>query len=902
MHSRAPRYGIAIAMAIAAALIQNLFSGFFAGIPFFLFFVTIFVSAFVAGIGPGILATLLSAALTVLLVRPIDSGIAAAQTGMFVVTGLALSWFVSARREHERLAHRAEHDAMVDLANVAPAITWVTAPNGQCTFVNDRWLEFSGRTREQETGFGWMDIIHPDDRTTAIPEFDRAFEAREPIEIEYRMLRHDGVWRRVLGRAVPRFSREGNFTGYVGVALDIEDLRAAEDTQVRLSSDIKRERERLLAIVSNVPGVVWEAWGQPDTASQQIDFVSDHVTRMLGYSVEEWLATPNFWLTIVHPDDREAAAAHAREHWTKGTSTEANRFRWITKDGRSIWCEAQSTIIHDANGNPIGMRGVTVDISARKRAEDSLRFLARASEALSASLDYEATLKATPQLAVPDLADWCILGTVDGATPRRVAVVHRDPVKNEIAQRLLSIPPQKHLPQEIVDTFMKMEPFVMELDEATIANITTNDEHASIIRALGTACILVVPIYARDRLVATISFASATPHRYGEAEIDVAMLFARRVAVAVDNADLYRAAVNASTAKDEFLATVSHELRTPMTATLGWVRLLTLGQLDAETQKVALAAIEHATSSQAKLIDDILDVSSIILGKFHLDRGPVDLRNVVDAAAIAIRPALTAKAMSIDVDASRWKGVVQGDANRLRQVVWNLLSNAVKFGRRDGRISVVVERNESGARIEVRDDGAGIDPAFLPFVFDRFRQAESGSSRSHGGLGLGLAIVRHLVELHGGSVRATSDGRGHGATFVVELPAPEESLETVLSVMKPLPDLANKRIVVVDDEQATLDFIAETLRQCGARVTTARSADEAMLALNQGQHDLLLTDISMPGTDGSAMLHSLRERHKKIPAIALTARMDPVQGDFARVIRKPVDPLDLARQVKEVIG
>jgi len=275
---------------------------------------------------------------------------------------------------------------------------------------------------------------------------------------------------------------------------------------------------------------------------------------------------------------------------------------------------------------------------------------------------------------------------------------------------------------------------------------------------------------ARGKTIGALTFLSAQQGRYTDSDSSIGELIARRAAIAIDNAQLYRAAVEASNAKDEFLATISHELRTPMTATLGWVRMLNLGHFDPETHKTALDAIERSTRAQAKLIEDILDVSSIVLGKFRLDREAVDLRAVVDAAIETLRPASEAKQITINVDSSRWNGVVAGDPDRLQQVMWNLISNAIKFGHRNGQIDVTVERAEHHARITVRDDGPGIDPAFLPFVFDRFRQADSGAKRSHGGLGLGLAIVRHLTELHGGSVRAMSDGAGKGSTFVVELP------------------------------------------------------------------------------------------------------------------------------------
>lgn len=250
----------------------------------------------------------------------------------------------------------------------------------------------------------------------------------------------------------------------------------------------RSESERLLGIVSNVPGVVWEAWGQPGQASQRIDFISEYVTRMLGYTVEEWLATPNFWLTIVHPDDRDAAAKQAHEHFLAGGAM-TNTFRWMTKDGRAIWCEAHSTVIHDEQGKPAGMRGVTLDITARKRAEEALRFAARTSEVLASSLEIDATLQTIAELAVPALADACTIALIDEqGSERTVGEAGGGAAEDRLA----------------------------------------------------------VPIQSRDRVRGTITFTSATPSRYDEHDRELAAMLAGRISVAIENAQLYRAAVEAS--------------------------------------------------------------------------------------------------------------------------------------------------------------------------------------------------------------------------------------------------------------------------------------------------------------------------------------------------------------------
>ncbi|HEX3582134.1 MAG TPA: ATP-binding protein [Thermoanaerobaculia bacterium] len=430
------------------------------------------------------------------------------------------------------------------------------------------------------------------------------------------------------------------------------------------------------------------------------------------------------------------------------------------------------------------------DLRAERATTESMRMLNEVSDLLAASLDYEETIPEAVRLSLEHLGDWAAVSFVDDeGQARRVAVAHRDPEKNVLAQRMMTeFPPRRDLPRPVTESISHQKPTILNaIDEQFLTRASSGPEHAALVRELGFGSMLVAPMVARGRTIGALTYMTARQGRYRGSDADVAELIARRAAIAIDNAQLYRAAIEASNAKDEFLATVSHELRTPMTATLGWVRMLNLGHFDPETHKTALDAIERSTRAQAKLIEDILDVSSIVLGKFRLELEPVDLRGVVDAAIDTLRPASDAKQIAIYVDTSRWTGIVQGDADRLQQVMWNLVANAIKFGRRNGRIDVALERTDDHARITVQDDGAGIDAAFLPFVFDRFRQAESGATRSHGGLGLGLAIVRHLTELHGGSVRAASEGPGQGSTFIVELPAPVPTIdeEPVLSSQLP---------------------------------------------------------------------------------------------------------------------
>jgi len=378
-----------------------------------------------------------------------------------------------------------------------------------------------------------------------------------------------------------------------------------------------------------------------------------------------------------------------------------------------------------------------------------------------------------------------------------------------------------------------------------------------------------------------------------------------------DLEDSRRELRDADQAKDRFLAIVSHELRTPLTAMLGWVRLLTTGMLDEATSARALPVIERNTKLLAQLIDDLLDVSGIVAGKLRLEVGPVDLVAVIESAIEAVQGLADAKSIGLKAVLDPSAGSVAGDPGRLQQVVWNLLANAIKFTPCRGRIDLRLERAGSHARLTVRDTGRGISPELLPHIFDRFRQDER--TRQHGGLGLGLAIVRHIVKLHEGSVWAESDGEGRGATLVVELPLPTDD---VRSAQKPaavyrrlgsassrLINLAGRRILVVDDEADARDLLAEILGQAGADVIVVGSADEALEMLRRWRPDVLVSDIGMPGDDGYVLIRKVRalgpEEGSQVRALALTAyarsedRALALEAGFHTHIAKPVDPLEL---------
>jgi signal transduction histidine kinase len=370
----------------------------------------------------------------------------------------------------------------------------------------------------------------------------------------------------------------------------------------------------------------------------------------------------------------------------------------------------------------------------------------------------------------------------------------------------------------------------------------------------------------------------------------------------------------ANRTKDEFLATVSHELRTPLNAMLGWTRMLRSGTVSEDRRERALETIERNAHAQTQLIEDLLDVSRIISGKLRLDVKSVDVHQVVTNAIEAVRPAANAKGVKLAPVLDSTAGPSWGDADRLQQVVWNLLSNGVKFTPKGGRVQVIVKKRDSFAEIAVADNGQGIDPGFLPQVFERFRQADATTTRTHMGLGLGLAIVRHLVELHGGHVKVESEGLGKGARFSVCLPisplrstSPDQMPAVRQAASLPTfaypPELNGVHVLVVEDHDDARELLVQVLEPCKARVSTAANVPDALQLVEQLRPDVILSDIGLPGEDGYAFIKKLRalpaDQGGKTPAVALTAyarvedRTKALVAGFNMHVPKPVDPAEL---------
>jgi signal transduction histidine kinase/ActR/RegA family two-component response regulator len=582
----------------------------------------------------------------------------------------------------------------------------------------------------------------------------------------------------------------------------------------------------------------------------------------------------------------------------------------------------------DARLREIGLlqqraRALASEVASRKVAEESLRFLVEAGEIIGSSLDYETTLTAVARLSVPRLADWVTIDIKDGpdGPVERLAVAHSDPAKLEMARELRKrLPAQHDGPHGVAQVLRTGQPEILsEIPDSLLSAAISDPETLRMVRGLGLHASMCVPLCVGGEAIGAITFISAESGRvFTESDLHVARELARRASLAIEHAKLYEGARTANRMKDEFLATVSHELRTPLNAILGWARILRTGTLSGEKFDRALCSIERNSVAQAQLIDDLLDVSGIISGKMRLDVQQVDLALVAEAAIDSMRPALQAKDLGFSLVIDSNAGKVAGDSSRLQQVLWNLISNAVKFTPKGGRVELVLARAHSDIELTVTDTGEGIPKTQLRAIFERFKQVDGSTTRLHGGLGMGLAISRHIVELHGGSIEARSDGPGCGATFVVRLPVSASAskpqtagpfVETRSSssfrapAFEGLEELVGLSVLLIDDERDTRELLTELLEQCGCTIHAASSADEGLAILDEVSPQVILSDIGMPGTDGYAFIEKVRARPRAkgggIPAAALTGftsaedRSRALRAGFQMHIRKPIEPAEL---------
>jgi PAS domain S-box-containing protein len=788
-------------------------------------------------------------------------------------------------------------------------------------FTQTEWLE---------NPFLWYTQLHPDDRAMWHEEFARGCRTGGPFRAECRFIARDGriVWVRGEARLIK--DERGRPLLLQGVAFDITQSKQAQ--AIVLREAISTTEQRYRDLVEQTGAIFWEA--EIDKAG--FTFVSRGAEQILGFPIDRWLSDPDFWISRVHPDDREGvqkAWAQAHDRRSGGGEFE---FRAVTADGRPVWLH-QKVYIHRPANHESKAIGVILDVTDRKRAEDILR-------ANAARLESETDIRRTLHRIGTELASQLTLErVVQVATDEATALTkaqfgaffYNVIDEHGEAYTLYTV---SGVPREAFENFPMPRNTavfaptfsgagIVRLDDVTKdPRYGKNAPHYGMPKGhLPVRSYLAVPVISRSGdVLGGMFFGHPDVGVFTEEHESLAAGIAGWTALAIDNARLYssaekarEAAEAANRAKDQFLATMSHELRTPLNAVLGWIQILRSGAGTPENRERGLATIERNARAQGQIIDDLLDVSRIVTGKLVLKTEPVDLIGVIDGALEAVALAVSAKQLSVMKHLDPSAAIVSGDGDRLRQVVSNLLTNAVKFTPQGGRIEVRLETRGAMAHIRVADNGQGIDAAFLPHVFDRFWQGDSSTTRSHGGLGLGLAIVRHIVEMHGGMVHVDSAGVGKGATFTVQLPlgmASAESVEPMPSYDDPSQRLAvlkNARVLVVDDQADSGEMIASLLSSAGAVVVSVSSVAAALRAVQQHAPQLVISDIGMPYADGYALLRELRalgQPYAAIPVVALTAyardedRKRALAAGFRAHVAKPFESQQFLRTAAEIIS
>jgi PAS domain S-box-containing protein len=545
------------------------------------------------------------------------------------------------------------------------------------------------------------------------------------------------------------------------IALDNSRLVAALEKQ-RAQAEEASRHYRFLA--ESMPQLVWTA-----DADGIVDYVNERWVLYTGRGADG--LTGDGWKEVIHPEDVDRTA----ETWSKalegGTPFDIT-YRLRRGDGAYRWHLARAYSLCSETRRVLKWFGTATDIHDQKQFEDSQRLLSESSRVLAASFNLQSTLGTVAALVATWFRGFCVIDLLEDDRLNRVATAHSDPDRQPLMDALREFPPGKDRRSPLWRAIISRQTEVRNtITDDVINEAAQSRRHAEIRRSLDTRASLITPLLAGGIAYGTLMIGRTADEPFEPDDVRPVEELAYRIALSVSNARAYEQARDANRLKDEFLAVVSHELRTPLNAMRGWLSLLKSARLSDEQAAHARDIIERNIIAQTQLVEDLLDISRIVSGRMRLHVKPLALEPIIAAAIDSLRIAAEAKGIDIGADLPEPVGQITGDPDRLQQIVWNLLSNAIKFTPRGGRVRVSLHRTESHVDLTVTDTGQGISPDFLPHVFERFRQGDSTTTRPIGGLGLGLAIVQHLAELHGGTVNAESEGDGHGATFTLSLPA-----------------------------------------------------------------------------------------------------------------------------------
>ena len=906
------RYGAATLLAALAVALLLWLRPAVGEAPFFVpLTAAVVVAAWFGGLGPGLVVVAIGAVASARMVAGPTGNLVVSneadllRIAVFTGAGILLTLIIDGRNRAVRLYAEQREWWRVSLASVGDGVI-VTNPAGHITFMNELSEQLTGWSRTEAAGRPLPDvfrIVNEETRQPAENPVARVLATGRVVGLANHtlLLRRDGSEISLDDNAAPVRDEDGRLLGVVLIYRDVTAKRESERTLQRQADSLRLQAE----LLDHAYDAVFVR-GEND----QITYWNSASADLYGWTGPEAMGrNAHELLQTRFADGLEQVNQALRQdgHWS-------GEVVHMTRDGRSVTVDSREVLIAGPQPGHGVILEINRDVTSRKLARQREAMLLDASSLLSSSLDSDRVLKQLTRVVVPALADWCVVDLLQADdSVRRVAGSHRDGQKQAAVDRLVSIAPSGQAPG--AEAMRAASPVLIPLvEERSLDAMAHDDEDRMLLQSLRPRSFMAVPLFARGRTVGAITFARAdSGRRYTADDVTLAESVARRAGLAIDNARLYQEAQQANRVKDEFLATLSHELRTPLNAIRGWTQMLLTGRLDPDTVQRAYATIDRNAQAQTQLITDILDVSRIITGKLRLDPRPLDLVGIVEDALESVRPAATARGVHLEARYDTTPARMFGDRDRLQQVFWNLLSNAVKFTPVGGRVFVSLASSGSGFEVRVTDTGVGIRREFLPHVFERFTQSDASASRAYGGLGLGLAISRHLAELHGGTIVADSAGEGQGATFAVTLPVhvigsspasggAATARDPAVDVPE-LPALDGITVLVIDDEADARDLLAAVLRQHGAEVLLADSSADARRLLQTHRPAVIVSDIGMPEEDGYAFIRALRASSPDLgadtPAVAVTAyarqedRLRALEAGYQQHIAKPVAPAEL---------
>ncbi len=807
---------------------------------------------------------------------------------------------VTARRRAEAALRESEEKLRL-LADTIPQLAWMARPDGHIFWYNRRWYEYTGTTPEQMEGWGWRSVHDPEALPSVIERWRHSLETGTPFDMVFPLRGADGVFRPFLTRVNPlRHEQDGEILYWFGTNTDITELRETREALVD-----SEERLRL-ALDAGRMGV-WD-WNIRTGGLRW----SDSLEPLHGLEPGTFGGTFEHFQELIHPADRDAVNNAIREAVASGDDFQVE-FRNIRPDRSVHWIAGFGRVFAGDDGAPARMIGIGMDITDHKRAEQRSRFLADASAALAVLVDFDSTLQKVASLAVPDFADWATVDLLDAdGTLRRVAVSHVDPTKVQLAHELHGrFPPDPDAPQGLWHILRTGRPeHIIEITDDLLQQSIPDAEYLQIIRDLGLRSYIGVPLTVRGRTLGVITFISAESGLlYETGDLAVAQDLANRASISIENSQLYKELREADRRKDEFLATLAHELRNPLAPIRNGLQVLRLAGADESTAEQARTMMDRQLTQMVRLVDDLLDVSRITRNKLELRRERVPLATIVHSATETSRPLVEQGGHTLSVRLPPDLVYLDADPVRLAQVFSNLLNNSARYTEPGGRIELTAESNTDHVLIRVRDNGRGIPRAELERVFEMFAQVEGDRTQTQGGLGIGLTLVRRLVEMHGGSVGVHSDGLGLGSEFTVRLPTVADqqgrTLSTEASASRT--KAVGRRILVVDDNPDSARSLGMLLKLLGNEIRTAGDGLEAIQAAEEFRPELILLDIGLPKLDGYEACRRIRQQpwSKPMTIVALTGwgqqedRRRSQEAGFDHHLVKPVDLPTLRQLLSE---